>query len=113
MLEDDPRAGAFAEHIPDGFSKRPRAFRPLTVRLRVLGIGHHAPMRELTAIDDADGPMLHAELALAVIRDNGNGAATHRARDLERHAAESARRTPDQHDVVGLDDVRWPSHQHA
>src|SRR5437899_8008746 len=100
MLEDDARIRALAEGVPNRFAKRARAFRPLAVRLEVLGVRHHAPVIELTAVDDPDRTVLHAERPLAFVGHHRNGAPALRARDLERHAAQAARASPDEDDIV-------------
>src|SRR5438046_6979335 len=91
VLEDELRANTLAEAIPDRLAEGPRALGPLAVRLRVLGARHRAPVRELIAVDDRGRAVLLAELALGVVGDDGDGAATERARDFDRHAAEAAR----------------------
>src|SRR5215831_7802500 len=102
MLEDDSRICPFTDRIPDRLAERARTFRPLAVRLRVPGVRHHTPMVEQAPIDHADGAVLHAERPLALVRDDCDGAPAFRTCDLERHAAEPARASPDEDDVLGL-----------
>src|SRR5439155_10740401 len=90
MLEDDLRAHAIAERVPDGLAEAARSLGPLAVGLGVTGVRHLAPVGELRAIDHAGGAVIHAELALVVVRYHGDRAPADRARDLERHAAETA-----------------------
>src|SRR3989442_10198863 len=94
MLEDDLRAHAIAERVPDGLAEAARSFGPLAVGLGVTGVRHLSPVGERRAIDHAGGAVVHAELALVVVRHHGDRATADRARDLERHAAEAARRAP-------------------
>src|SRR5437867_5744396 len=112
VLEAELRSDTLAEAIPDRLAEGARTLGPLAVRLRVLGARHRAPVRELIAVDDRGRAVLLAELALGVVGDDGDGAATERARDLERHAAEAARGAPGQDDVAALDRVRRPPHEH-
>jgi hypothetical protein len=46
-------------------------------------------------------------------RHDGHGTSAFGARDLERHASQATSATPYQHDVIGLDHVRRPAHEHA
>src|SRR5207245_5778923 len=71
-----------------------------------------APVRELAAVDHRGGAVLLAEFLLCVVGDDRDRASAEGARDLERHAAEPARRAPYEDDVPRLDDVRWPAHEH-
>src|SRR6476646_5320777 len=112
MLEDDSGICPFTDRIPDRLAERARAFRPLAVGLRVSGVRHHTPVVEHAAIDHADGAVLYAERSLALVGDDGDGASAFRTCDLERHAAKPARASPDEDDVLWLDHVRFPSHQH-
>src|SRR4030095_2947343 len=105
MLADDLWADSLAQAVPDRLAERARALRPLAVRFRVLRAGHGTPVGELVPIDDRDGPMLLAELALGVIGADATRAAADGARDLEGHAAEAAGRAPYEDDVAGLDHV--------
>ena len=93
----------------------PKARAPLAhspYALRVLGVGHRAPVLEVVAVDDPGRAVLDAELALGLVGHDGDGAAALGARDVERHAAEAARRAPDEDDVARLDGMRRPPHQH-
>src|SRR4029453_3662308 len=112
MLEDDARADSLAQTVPDRLAERARALRPLAVGLPVRRVRHPAPVAELVTVDHRCRAVLLAELPLGVVRDDGDRTATDGARDLERHAAEAARRAPDEDDVARLDDVGRPAHEH-
>ena len=70
-------------------------------------------MEKFLAIDDALGAQFHAEIDLAIVADDADRNSAFGFDDLNRHAAESARGSPDQHHVVLAHDVRRPSHQHS
>jgi len=57
-------------------------------------------MRELAAVDDRGRAVLLAELALASSDTTATARPPSARGDLERHAAEAARRAPDQDDVA-------------
>ena len=101
------------DHLPDRRAEGARALEPLAVRLVVLPVRHHAPVVELLAVDGALGAELDAEVVLLLAEMTATGIAAARRRDLDRLAAEPAGAAPDQHDVVLLDLVRRPAHQHA
>src|SRR4029450_600065 len=63
MLEDDGRVAALAQHLPDLGPERPGSAGPLLLAAGVLPVRRHAPMRELPAVDVADGAELPAVLA--------------------------------------------------
>jgi len=65
----------------------------------VLGIAPQCV--KLVAVDDRDSAVLLTELALRVVGDDRHRAPAHGARDLERHAAEAAGRSPHEDDVAG------------
>ena len=67
--------------------------------------GHRAPMREVAAVDHARGAVVEAELALVLVRDDGDRAAALGRGDLQRHRAEPAGRAPHQHHVAWFDDI--------
>ena len=112
MVEDDGRAHPLAGSFPNRFAEGSRSFRPGAV-LWCVGIGHHPPVVEVLAIDDADGTEALAEVDLVVAGDDGDRAAADRGGDLDPHRAKAPGTAPDQHDVIRLDNVRRPSHQHA
>src|SRR2546428_5562704 len=112
MLEDDPRADSLAEAVPGGLAECPRAFRPFAVGLRALGAGHHAPVGDRAAVDAGPRAVLLAEFAFRIVGDARHRAPADRARDLERHAAETASGSPHEDDVAGLDHVWRPAHEH-
>src|SRR5262245_51022621 len=74
MLEDDARADALAERVPDRLAERASSLGPVAIRLAVLRVGHRTPVRELGAVDDAGRAMLETELPLGLVRDDGDGA---------------------------------------
>src|SRR5439155_10584653 len=112
VLEDDPRTHALAQRVPERLAERTGAFRPLAVDTGVLRVGQGAPVRELTAVDDARGAVIDTEFPLRLIGDDRDRPAADGARDLERHAPEPAGRSPDEHDVAALDDMGRPAHEH-
>src|SRR6266853_4044135 len=112
MLEDDAWACLLAERVPDGLAEGAGALGPVAIGLGVLGVGHGSPVVELRAIDDAGGAVLHAELTLGLVGDDGDRASALGPRDLERHAPEPSRRAPDEHHIAALYRVRRPAHQH-
>src|SRR5277367_2923459 len=112
MLEDDARILALANDVPDGFAEG-AAFRgPLVVRHGILPVRHHAPVQIFFPVDAALGAELHAEIDLAIVADDAHWDSAFGLDDLNRHAAEAARRAPNQHDVAAADDMWRPAHQH-
>src|SRR5438552_8050235 len=113
VLEDDAGAPALAHHLPEGGAEGARALQPLAVPLRVLPVRRHAPVGGLLAVDAALGAEARAELDLVVARDDRDRDAAHRARDLDRLAAEAAGAAPDEDHVARPDRVRRPGAEHA
>src|SRR5213592_3471934 len=113
VLEDDARAPALAHDLPDGAAEGARALEPLAVPLRLLPVRRHAPVGELLAVDAALGAETCAERDLVVARDDRDRDAAHRARDLDRLAAEAAGAAPDEDHVAGPHRVRRPGGEHA
>src|SRR6266852_2403347 len=100
MLEDDAGIALLPERVPEGLAEGAGALGPVAVGLAVLGVGHGPPVVELSAIDHAGGAVLDAELALGLVRDDGDGAAALGPRDLEGHAAEPSRGSPHEHHIA-------------
>ena len=70
-------------------------------------------MIEVSAIHIADRAELFAELAALVAGDDRNGPGAMRGCQLYRLCAQATRATPDENDIVLLENVALPPKQHA
>src|ERR1043165_1217055 len=104
MLKHDSRIAPFPKRFPERLSEGAGTVRPC-LPVGMARIGHPAPMIEVLPVDDANGAMIEAELAFCLVGDHGHGLAAEGGSDLQRHCAEAAGGTPDQHRIALFQNV--------
>ena len=113
MLEHHVDVVALAGDVPDRLAELARRAQPLAVVSLSIGSGISPQQSKCLRLIAPLAPSDMHEVALVLLGDHRDRVAARGRDQLDRHRAQPAGATPDQHVVAGLERVRRVAEQHA